>query len=67
MVMHNESVLDRSLRIVLGAVVLALVFVGPKTPWAWLGLIPLVTGIAGSCPLYRLLGVSTCGRREPAA
>jgi hypothetical protein len=56
----NESSTDRFLRVVIGVVVLSLVFIGPKTPWGWLGLIPLATGAIGFCPLYRLLGVSSC-------
>ena len=56
----NEGVLDRVLRTIVGLVILSLVFNGPRTPWAWLGLVPLVTGLVGFCPLYRLLGVNTC-------
>ena len=50
----NETGLDRIVRVILGAVLLALVFVGPHTAWGWLGLVPLVTGAVGVCPLYRL-------------
>jgi len=57
---QNEHTLDRIFRVVLGLAVLALVFVGPQTAWGWLGLIPLVTGLVGSCPLYTLFGLSTC-------
>ncbi len=60
----NENSTDRAIRFVLGVVLLALVFVGPKTPLGWLGLIPLGTAAMGFCPLYRLLGISTC--RIPA-
>lgn len=56
----NEGTIDRALRVVIGIVLLALVFVGPKTPFGWLGIIPLATGLIGSCPLYTLLGLSTC-------
>jgi hypothetical protein len=56
----NESTVDRTVRIVFGAAVLSLAFVGPHTPWGYLGLIPLLTGIAGSCPLYSILGFSSC-------
>ena len=56
----NEAIWDRMVRIVLGAGLLALVFLGPQTPWGFLGIVPLVTGLVGFCPLYRLLGVSTC-------
>lgn len=61
----NEGGLDRILRIAVGLAVLSLVFVGPKTPWAWLGLIPLLTGVIGFCPLYAVLGLNTCGVRKP--
>ncbi len=58
----NVGTFDRILRIVLGLGVLALVFVGPQTPWGWLGLIPLLTGLVSFCPAYRVLGLSTCSR-----
>lgn len=57
---ENEHTIDRALRVVLGVVLLSLTFMGPQTMWGLLGLVPLLTGIVGSCPLYRLLGVSTC-------
>ncbi len=56
----NIGSLDRILRIVLGLVLIALVFVGPKTPWGWIGVIPLATGLLRTCPLYSLLGIRTC-------
>jgi hypothetical protein len=56
----NEAGWDRTLRIVIGLVAISLVFVGPKTMWGLLGIIPLATGVTGSCLLYSLLGVSTC-------
>ncbi len=56
----NEGLVDRLLRIAVGLFVLALAFVGPQTPWGYLGLIPLITGLVGFCPLYRLLGINTC-------
>lgn len=56
----NEAGWDRTLRIVIGLVAISLVFIGPKTMWGLLGIIPLATGVTGSCMLYSLLGVSTC-------
>ena len=56
----NEGTADRTIRVVLGLAVLSLAFVGPKTPLGYLGLIPLVTAAIGSCPLYTVLGLSTC-------
>ncbi len=55
----NENTVDRVLRIVLGLGLLSLYFVGPKTPWGLLGVIPILTSIIGSCPIYTLIGVST--------
>ena len=57
---ENVGGLDRMLRILVGMVLIALVFVGPRTPWGWLGLVPLLTGLLRTCPLYRLVGVNTC-------
>ena len=56
----NENGLDRTLRVLLGAGVLSLYFLGPQTPWALIGLVPLVTGLIGSCPIYTLFGMRTC-------
>ena len=60
---RNEHTVDRVLRVGLGAALIALVFVGPQTPWGWLGLILVVTGLLGRCPIYAALGVSTCSMR----
>jgi hypothetical protein len=54
---------DRLVRIVLGIV--ALFFV-ERTSWALLGLLPLLTGAIGYCPVYHLFGWSTCHTRVPA-
>jgi hypothetical protein len=62
---RNEAGWDRALRIVLGLGLLALVFVGPKSPWGLIGLLPLATGLIGHCPMYRLLGMSTCSKALP--
>jgi hypothetical protein len=56
----NVGSIDRILRIVVGIVLIALVFFGPQTPWGWIGIVPLVTGLLQTCPAYSLLGVSTC-------
>jgi Protein of unknown function (DUF2892) len=56
----NVGSIDRIARIVLGIVLIALVFVGPQTPWGWIGLVPLLTALVGWCPAYRLLGIRTC-------
>lgn len=62
---RNEAGWDRIARVVLGAAVLSLTFVGPHTLWGLLGLLPLATGLVGFCPAYRLLGVGTCTAHNP--
>ena len=57
----NEGTVDRILRVLVGIIILSLAFVGPKTPWAYLGIVPLLTGAIGFCPLYAILGITTCG------
>ncbi|MEW2914231.1 DUF2892 domain-containing protein [Leisingera sp. JC11] len=57
---RNEGTLDRALRILLGLILLSLVFIGPQTLWGLIGLVPLATGLVGYCPLYQLIGLSTC-------
>lgn len=60
----NEGTVDRVVRVLAGAAILSLAFVGPQTPWGYLGLIPLATGLVGFCPLYAILGFNTCGARK---
>ena len=57
---RNVGALDRGIRIVLGLVLLSLVFIGPKSLWGLVGLVPLITGLVGWCPPYHLLGISSC-------
>lgn len=57
---RNEGTVDRALRVLLGLGLLAIFFVGPKTPWGLVGVVPLLTGLVGSCPLYRVFGIKTC-------
>lgn len=64
----NEHMIERVGRVALGLVLLSLFFVGPKTSLGLLGLVPLATGLLGSCPLYTLLGINTCRlNRHPRA
>ena len=62
----TEHPVERVLRVVIGLVGISLVFVGPKSAWGWFGLIPLLTGATGLCPLYTVLGISTCSRKLPS-
>ncbi len=57
---QNMCPVERVLRIVVGLGLIALVFSGPQTPWGWVGIIPLATGIVGWCGLYTLMGKKGC-------
>ena len=61
---RNEGTIDRALRIILGLILIALVFVGPQTSWGWIGIVPLATGLIGWCPLYTLFGLNTCPMKK---
>jgi hypothetical protein len=52
--------IDRVVRATAGIVLIALVFIGPQTAWGWVGVIPLLIALFGSCPLYSVLGIKTC-------
>jgi len=57
---QNVGGIERAARIILGLAVLALAFVGPRSSLAYLGIVPLASGLFGWCPLYSLFGFSTC-------
>ncbi|MFZ3118625.1 MAG: DUF2892 domain-containing protein [Variovorax sp.] len=56
----NEGTLDRSLRIVVGLALIAMAATGVVGMWGYIGVVPLLTGAIGNCPLYTLLGLNTC-------
>jgi hypothetical protein len=60
----TEHPVERVLRVLVGVVVLSLVFIGPKTAWGWIGIVPILTGVTGLCPLYTVLGISTCPKKS---
>jgi hypothetical protein len=60
----NIHPVERVIRVLAGLGVLSLVFIGPRTPLGYLGLILVVTGLVGTCPPYTLLGVSTCPKKD---
>ena len=61
---QNVHNVERVIRIIVGLAILSLVFVGPQTAWGWIGVVPLVTGAIGSCPVYSLFGINTCGLKD---
>jgi len=63
MLKKNVGTIDRALRIILGLALLAGFFLDSGAAYSWLyliGIIPLVTGLMSSCPLYAIFGMSTC-------
>jgi len=56
----NVGGLDRTARIVGGLVLIGLAATGTVGAWGWIGVVPLLTGAVGFCPLYPLLGLNTC-------
>ncbi len=58
----NEGGLDRILRVIVGLALIAYAFFGAQ-PIAYIGVIPLVTGLIGVCPLYSIFKISTCKKK----
>ncbi len=59
---NNVGTMDRTFRILLGLVLIGMVFFGPQTAWGWVGLVPLLTGLFSTCPIYSLFGINSCPR-----
>ncbi len=60
----NIGSVERVIRVVAGLAILSLAVIGPKSPWAFLGAVPLLTGLIGWCPPYAVLGISTCRKNS---
>lgn len=58
----NEGTVDRGLRVLAGVALIALAATGTVGVWGWIGVVPLLTGAVGMCPLYSVLGINTCRR-----
>jgi hypothetical protein len=56
---RNTGNVDRILRVIVGAVLVGNVFVGLQSVVGWIGLVLIITGLFGTCPVYSLLGVDT--------
>ena len=56
----NDGAIERAVCVGIGAVLLFQVFVGMHTAWGWLGVVPLLTGLAGTCPVYSAFGINAC-------
>lgn len=60
----NVGGIDRILRITAGVVLVGLAATGKVGAWGWIGVVPLLTGAVGFCPLYPLLGMNTCPMKK---
>jgi hypothetical protein len=60
----NEGSLDRVVRVIAGLALIGLTLAGTIGVWGWIGVVPLVTGALGMCPLYSLLGINTCPTKQ---
>ncbi len=60
----NVGGIDRILRIIVGIVLIALSLTGAIGVWGWIGIVPLVTGLFKFCPLYSIIGMSTCPMKK---
>lgn len=59
----NVGSLDRFLRIALGIVLIALAYLNKNIDWAWVAVLPLLSGLLRHCPFYAWAGISTCRKR----
>ena len=64
---RNVGKTDRIIRLIAGAILTPMAFVGPAHPIFFLGLVPLITGLISYCPAYSLFGFSTCGKSAACA
>ncbi len=58
----NIHPVERIVRVAFGLGLMSMAFVGPKSMWFLLGIVPVLTGLSGWCPPYQMLGISTCKR-----
>ncbi len=60
----NVGGIDKILRIVVGLALIVAALTGYLGVWAWIGVVPLATGLMGWCPAYTLFGMSTCSLKD---
>ena len=61
---NNVGGIDRILRTVIGLALIALTLTGTIGVWGWIGVVPLLTAALGFCPLYTVLGFSSCPMKK---
>jgi hypothetical protein len=60
----NVGTIDRILRAVIGLALIALTLAGTIGVWGWIGVVPLLTAALGFCPIYTMLGFSSCPMKK---
>jgi hypothetical protein len=60
---RNVGSIDKLIRIIAGLGLIALGVVDIGRPWVWIGVLPFVTGLMGTCPAYTLFNINTCQRK----
>lgn len=60
----NEGTIDRTLRVTAGLVLITLAATETVGVWAWVGVVPFLTGALGFCPAYSIFGLSTCPMKK---
>ena len=59
----NVGGIDKKLRIAAGVIRVGLAIMGKGTPWTWIGVVPLLTGLVNCCPVYVMLGKNSWSRK----
>lgn len=60
MLTRNEHSIERVVRVALGAGLIGAAAMGAVGAWGYIGIVPVLTGVLGTCPIYTVLGISTC-------
>ena len=58
----NVGMIDRILRILVGAALIYWAYTHPNAWWGWIGVVPILTAVVGWCPAYSILGMRTCSK-----
>lgn len=64
LMVKNEHTIERVIRVIVGLALLSLIFIGPQTIFGLIGIVPLLTGLLGTCPVYTIFGFSTCKLKD---
>ena len=60
----NVGGIDRGLRIVVGVALVLATVAGVLPVWGYIGVVPVLTGLIGWCPLYPVLGINSCSTKK---